>query len=125
MSNKDGEQEKHEGEGMKKWSQLVAKAWADEKLRKRLVDNPTAVLQEHGLKVPPGVEIRVVENTDKVRYLTLPETPAGELTELDEKQMEAVVGGALSTATAQPLPVKRSGILYTTWADADDNYCVN
>lgn len=70
------------GNIMKKWSQLVAQVWADEKLKRRLMDNPATVLKEHGMEVPKGVEIRVVENTDKVYYLPLPPKPAGEVTEL-------------------------------------------
>ena len=80
-------------ERMKKWSQLVAQAWADEKLKKRLLAEPAAVLKEHQIEVPEGVEIRVVENTDKVYYLTLPAKPAGEVTELTGREMKAVMGG--------------------------------
>ena len=70
------------GQIMKKWSQLVAKVWADEKLKRRLINEPTTVLTEHGMEVPKGVEIRVVENTDKVYHLLLPQKPAAEATEL-------------------------------------------
>jgi hypothetical protein len=81
-------------EDWKKWSQLVAQAWADEKLKQRLLDEPASVLQEHGIAVPAGVEVRVVENTEKVSYLTLPAKPAGEVTELTSSQMRSVSGGA-------------------------------
>jgi hypothetical protein len=74
----------------RKWSQLVAQAWADEKLKQRLTDSPAAVLQEHGIEVPTGVEIRVVENTDKICYLTLPARPSDELT---PSQLSSVAGG--------------------------------
>ena len=76
-----------------KWSQLVGQVWADEKLKQRLKDNPTAVLQEHGLVVPSGVDVRVVENTDKVTYLVLPPKPAEDVTELTSNQLNAVAGG--------------------------------
>ena len=36
-------------ETMKKWPQLVAQAWADEKLKQRLLDEPKAVLREQGI----------------------------------------------------------------------------
>ena len=80
-------------ETLKKWSRLVAQAWADEKLKQQLVDNPTRVLQEHEIEVPAGVEIRVVENTDKVSYLMLPPKPAGDVAELTSGQLSGVAGG--------------------------------
>lgn len=54
---------------------LLTWPWADEKLKQRLIDNPEAVLQEHGIEVQAGMEIQVVENTDKVSYLTLTPKP--------------------------------------------------
>jgi len=80
-------------ETLKKWSQLVAQAWADEKLKQQLLVNPTRVLQEHGIEVPAGVEIRVVENTDKVSYLMLPPKPAGGVAELTSGQLSGIAGG--------------------------------
>jgi len=82
-------------ETMKKWSQLVAHVWDDEQLKQRLVDNPAAVLRENGIEVPVGVEIRVVENTDKLTYLVLPPKPLDSASELTSEQIDAVVGGQL------------------------------
>jgi hypothetical protein len=56
------------------WSQLVARAWADPAFKARLLADPAAVLKENGLEVPPGVEIKVVEDSDKVRHLPMPAT---------------------------------------------------
>jgi len=64
-------------ETWRRWSDLVARVWADQKLKQRLMDNPAAVLGDHGIEVPTGVEIRVVENTDKVSYLILPAQSGG------------------------------------------------
>jgi Nitrile hydratase, alpha chain len=71
-------------ENMKKWAQLVARAWTDDKLKQRLLNAPEAVLREHGLDVPAGVEMRVVENTPEVTYLTLPLKPALEVTDFNQ-----------------------------------------
>ena len=79
-------------ENWKKWSQLIAQAWADEKLKKRLLDKPASVLQEHGIKVPAGVEVRVVEPTDKLLYFVLPPKPAN-VSELTSSQLTGVAGG--------------------------------
>ena len=88
--------EMSEGE-LKKWSQLVAQAWSDEKLKQRLLKDPSSVLREHGIDVAAGVEIRVVENTDKVRYLTLPAKPTTDVTELNDEDLTAVAGGLAFT----------------------------
>ena len=113
---KSGEQSTT-GEGWKKWSQLVAQAWADEKLKQRLIDNPAKVLKEYGMEVPEGVEIRVVENTDKVKFLTLPTKPPGELTELDASQMRAVVGGVELKASTGLKPSPGTGRPYSCLND--------
>jgi nitrile hydratase len=45
--------------------------------RARAVSEPRAVLREFGLELDPAVEIRVWDSTAEVRYLVLPEQPAG------------------------------------------------
>src|SRR5262245_54676255 len=74
----------------KQWGQIVAQAWADENFKRRLLAEPAAVLKEHGIAMPPGVQVKVVENTDQVRYLTLPVHPVGDLS---EAELDRVAGG--------------------------------
>jgi len=45
--------------------------------RSRAVIDPRGVLKELGLDVPPEVEVRVWDSTAELRYLVLPERPAG------------------------------------------------
>src|SRR3989454_4056997 len=45
--------------------------------RSRAVAEPRAVLREFGVAVAPEVEIRVWDSTAEIRYLVLPERPAG------------------------------------------------
>ena len=72
------------------WGRIVSRAWADEGFKKRLLADPAAVLQEQGVALPPGVTVRVVEDTDQVMHLTLPARPAGELA---EEALAGVAGG--------------------------------
>jgi hypothetical protein len=65
----------------KQWSQIVARAWADEVFKQRLMTDPRAVLREHGLELAPETEVRVVEDTETVHHFVLPPNPVGELTE--------------------------------------------
>jgi nitrile hydratase subunit alpha len=58
--------------------------------RSRSVIGPRGVLREFGLELPDDVEVRVWDSTSEVRYLVLPERPAG--TEgLSEKDLAALV----------------------------------
>lgn len=65
----------------KQWSQIVARAWADEAFKGRLVEDPRAVLREHGLELSPEVEVRVCEDRPGVRHFLLPASPSCELVE--------------------------------------------
>lgn len=45
--------------------------------RSRVVREPRAVLREFGLELPDTVEVRVWDSNSDVRYMVLPERPAG------------------------------------------------
>jgi len=67
--------------------------------RSRVVIDPRGVLQEFGTELPGEVEIRVWDSTAELRYLVVPERPAG--TEaLDEDALAALVtrDGMIGTA---------------------------
>jgi nitrile hydratase len=58
--------------------------------RSRAVRDPRGVLEELGLSVPDDVEVRVWDSNSEVRFLVLPERPAG--TEgMDEAALAALV----------------------------------
>jgi nitrile hydratase len=58
--------------------------------RSRAVIDPRGVLREFGVALPDGVEVRVWDSTAEIRYLVLPERPAG--TEgMTEEQLAALV----------------------------------
>ena len=58
--------------------------------RSRAVIDPRGVLREFGLELPEDVEIRVWDSTSEVRYLVLPERPAGG-EKLSEEELAALV----------------------------------
>ena len=58
--------------------------------RSRIVREPRAVLADFGLEVPRGKEIRVWDSSSDVRYLVLPEPPAG-AEGLSEEELAALV----------------------------------
>ena len=58
--------------------------------RARTVIEPREVLREFGLDVPDEVEVRVWDSTAEIRYLVLPERPAG-TEDLTEEELAALV----------------------------------
>ena len=58
--------------------------------RSRAVIDPRGVLHEFGLKLPEDVEVRVWDSTAELRYLVLPERPAG-TERLTEDELAALV----------------------------------
>lgn len=58
--------------------------------RARMVREPRAVLREMGLELAADVEIRVWDSSAEIRYLVLPERPAG-AEDLEEEQLAALV----------------------------------
>ena len=72
-------------------AQLVAQAWLDPAFRSRLLASPATALQEQGIAVPASVEVRVVEDTDRVVYVHLPAQPATDVFTME--QLAQVVGG--------------------------------
>jgi nitrile hydratase len=78
--------------------------------RSRAVIDPRGILREFGVQVPDDVEVRVWDSTAELRYLVLPERPAGTDT-LTEEQLaalvtrDAMVGVAKVTMTASGGPL--------------------
>jgi nitrile hydratase subunit alpha len=58
--------------------------------RSRAVIDPRGVLREFGLELAEDVEVRVWDSTAELRYLVLPERPAG-TENLNEEQLAALV----------------------------------
>jgi Nitrile hydratase, alpha chain len=64
----------------KQWSRIVARAWADDTFKDRLLSDPKAVLFEQGFETRRDVcvslaETAEMESTDEVLYLALPPKP--------------------------------------------------
>jgi nitrile hydratase len=58
--------------------------------RSRAVIDPRGVLKEFGLELPDDVEVRVWDSTAEIRYLVLPERPAG-TGNMTEQQLASLV----------------------------------
>jgi len=59
--------------------------------RSRAVTDPRGVLREFGLGLPPSVEVRVLDSTADLRYLVIPQRPAG-----TERMSEEALAGLVT-----------------------------
>ncbi|MDP2846696.1 MAG: NHLP leader peptide family RiPP precursor [Humidesulfovibrio sp.] len=62
-------------EQQKVWAKIVAKAWADEDYKQRLLADAAAVLKAEGVDVPEGVAFKCLEATETQAWLVLPLMP--------------------------------------------------
>lgn len=77
--------------------EVIARVWADESLKIRLMKNPKAVLAEFGLEFSDSVEVQVHENTSSLMHYILPQD--GEiLEEIDLEEIEPVTGQVIKLA---------------------------
>jgi nitrile hydratase len=76
--------------------------------RSRAVIDPRGVLKEFGLELPADIEVRVWDSTAELRYLVLPERPAG-TEKLTEEELAALVTRDSMIGVAKVLPPQAGG----------------
>ncbi|MFM1889416.1 MAG: hypothetical protein RLZZ565_173 [Planctomycetota bacterium] len=77
-------------------AQLFAACWKDHALKARVMADPKAVLKEHGLELPDGVEVKAGENTSPCVHIMLPAPPVREM-ELSDDDLSNAAGGFMIT----------------------------
>ncbi len=85
----------------KTYGKLVAKAWADADFKAKLLTDTKTVFRNHGIEVPDGLEVSIVENSERKRHFILPCGP------LNMIAREHLGGGAGSVK-----PVERCQNMY-------------
>jgi len=79
----------------KAYAKIVAKAWADDAFKQRLLSDPTTVLRENGVDVPESVQIKILESTSTTIPLILPPKPdTGETCAENLETRQAAMGSA-------------------------------
>ncbi len=79
------------GEFQKAYGKLVAKAWSNDEFKTELLSDPMKIFSENEIQIPDGIEVRMVENTDKIIHFILPPAPSDELS---DEELEGAAGGA-------------------------------
>ncbi|GAB1394979.1 hypothetical protein MASR1M60_31430 [Rhodocyclaceae bacterium] len=90
----------------KQMQQLIAKCWADEAFKQKLLADPAGTLKAEGMAVPDGVTVRVVENAAQDVTLVIPARPS----DLSDEELSGASGG-ICVCTE----VCRSSELYGFW----------
>jgi Nitrile hydratase, alpha chain len=103
------------------YGRIVAKAWEDEAFKQKLMASPAAVLQEYGIEVLPGVDVKVVEGRGEPEVgpsmIVLPLPPRPSSDELSTEELEQAAGGThrlynAEKAAAEPI---KSGTTYNSY----------
>jgi nitrile hydratase len=76
--------------------------------RSRVVIDPRGVLREFGLELPEDIEVRVWDSTAELRYLVLPERPAG-TERLSEEELAELVTRDAMVGVAKVVPPPAEG----------------
>lgn len=76
-------------EQTKALNQLIAKCWASEEFKQRLIKDTAATLKAEGIPQPEGMTMRVVENSSTLFHVVIPPKPVV----LTDKELEGVAGG--------------------------------
>jgi hypothetical protein len=76
-------------EQRRQYQQIIAKCWADEAFKDRILADPAAMLKAEGIAIPEGVTVRAVENTEQVLTFVIPRRPVT----LSDADLGAVAGG--------------------------------
>ncbi len=71
-------------------ARLIARAAYDEKFKKELLSNPGETLKKSNIAVKPNVEVRFIEDSDKVVYIKIPRKD--EL-DLSDAEIAQITGG--------------------------------
>jgi hypothetical protein len=80
-------------EDQRKWTQLVKRAWSDPTLKQQLLNDPAPLLREHGIAIPAGADVRVVQDRDTVACIVDSVKSADDVPELTANDLSGVIGG--------------------------------
>lgn len=86
-----------------KMGKLIMDLYADSELKQNFLNDPQSVLKEKGFSIPDDMDIRVVEDTSRVKHIVIP------YLKLDEKITSEQLEARLSKSIRMP------GLGYVPW----------
>jgi anti-anti-sigma factor len=88
--------------------QAIVRASTDAAYRARLMADPRAALAEEGLAVPPGIEVRIHENTDNKIVAVL---PGPQLAEIHERTRQLPTGPVAEVPSGLTLTWEKTALI--------------
>jgi hypothetical protein len=100
-----------------RFGEIISKCWHDTAFKQRFLTDPKSVLAEYEIEVPEGLNVKVLEESPDMMFITLPAMPP-KADELTEDQLDAVSGGAgnvkrAPSAQAVKVVKFRTKVVYT------------
>jgi nitrile hydratase subunit alpha len=77
--------------------------------RSRAVSDPRGVMKDFGLEIPPDVEVRVWDSSAEMRYLVIPERPAGTDGMSEDQLAELVTRDSMVGVAKVAAPARTGG----------------
>lgn len=77
--------------------------------RSRAVSDPRGVMKDFGLEIPPDVEVRVWDSSAEMRYLVIPERPAGTDGMSEDQLAELVTRDSMVGVARVAAPARTGG----------------
>lgn len=94
------------------FKKVMERAATDQNFRNLALSHPNeAVEQVSGRPVPPGVNLRFIDNAGAHYTIVLPDSKRGDASELSDAQLEQVAGGRGSACSppCQPMALSVTG----------------
>ncbi|QFY44509.1 NHLP leader peptide family natural product precursor [Candidatus Methylospira mobilis] len=89
MNDVAAEQHPEYDEHDEQFARLIAKCWADEAFKAKLLANTAETLKEEGFEVAEGITVKAVEDTNTVFHMVIPQRESA----LSDDELSHIVGG--------------------------------
>ena len=94
---------------------VITKAASDPAFRAELLSNPSAALSSAGISIPSGASVKVVEDSQNLRYAVVPSRPS-DLTDTDIQEL--VAASVPSATTVENKILAYAHLVAKSWLDS-------
>ena len=93
---------------------VIERAATDSAFRQQLLADPASALQSAGISIPAGAKVKVVEDTQNLRYLVVPSRPTG----VSDADLATVASESLPAGTSvEDNIASYSQLVAASWTD--------
>ena len=92
-------------------SDLFSACQKDDVLKARFMNDPKAVLADHGIDVPEDVDVNVVQDSDTSMNITIPSNPP-QTNELSDSELRQAAGGDSFAIDCETTGLTNAGLCF-------------